>query len=111
MVNHNYEGLKPTDTPSTDPTATQASSDHTLNPRCVHNPMATQCNQSQCSNPNHHFALPQFMAQDNCEDLEPTDTPITVPTTLQASSDHTFNPKCAHNLMATQCNQPSTSPF
>ena len=45
------------------------------------------------------------MAQHTCEDLNPTDTPSTVPTTLQASSDHTFNPKCAHNLMATQCNQ------
>ena len=41
----------------------------------------------------------------NCEDLKPTDSSSTVPTALQASSDHTFNPKCAHNLMATQCNQ------
>ena len=32
----------------------------------------------------HTFALLQFMAQHNCEDLKPTDTPITVPTTLQA---------------------------
>ena len=72
---------------------------------CAHNQMATQCNQSQYPNPNHNFALPQFMAQPNCEALEPTDAPITVPTTPQASSDHTFNPKCAHNLMATQCNQ------
>ena len=45
------------------------------------------------------------MAQPNFEDLDPTDTPNAVPTALQASSDHTFNPKCAHNLMATQCNQ------
>ena len=45
------------------------------------------------------------MAQHNCEDLEPTDEPSTVPTTFQASSNHTFNPKCAHNLVATQCNQ------
>ena len=44
----------------------------------------------------HTFALPQFMAQHNCEDLKPTDTPSTVPTALQASSDHT---------LATQCNQ------
>ena len=57
------------------------------------------------TNLSHNFALPQFMAQHNCEDLNPTDTPITVPPTLQASSDHTFNPKCAPNLMATQCNQ------
>ena len=45
------------------------------------------------------------MAQPNFEDLDPTDTPSEVPTTLQASSDHTVNQKCAHNLMATQCNQ------
>ena len=57
------------------------------------------------TNLSHNFALPQFMAQHNCEDLKPADNPSTVPTTLQASSDHTFNPKHAHNLMATQCNQ------
>ena len=57
------------------------------------------------TNLSHTFALPQFMTHHNCEDLNPTDTPSTVPTTFQASSDHTFNPKCAHNLMATQCNQ------
>ena len=45
------------------------------------------------------------MAQPNCETLEPTDNPSEVPTTLQASCDHTFNLKCAHNLMAPQCNQ------
>ena len=45
------------------------------------------------------------MAQPNCEALEPTDAPITVPTALQASNGHTFNPICAHNLMSTQCNQ------
>ena len=105
MAQHNYERLKPTDTPSTVPTAIQASSDDTFNPRCAHNPMETQCNQSQCSYPSHNFALPQFMAQHNCENLDPTDNPSTVPTTLQASSDHTFSHKCAHNLMATQCNQ------
>ena len=53
----------------------------------------------------HNFALPQFMAQHNCEDLKSTYTPRTVPTALQASNDHTFNPKCVHNLLATQCNQ------
>ena len=52
-----------------------------------------------------NFALPQFMAQPNCGDLEPTDTLSAVPTAVQASCDHTFNPKCAHNLMETQCNQ------
>ena len=71
---------------------------------CAHNSMATQCNQSQY--PNHNFALSQVMAQPNSEDLEPTDTANTEPTTLQASCDHTFNPKCSHNLMETQCNQP-----
>ena len=43
------------------------------------------------------FALPQFMAQHNCEDQEPTDDPIAVPTASQASCDHTLKPKCAHN--------------
>ena len=54
----------------------------------------------------HTFALPQLMAEHNCEDLEPTDAPSTVPIAIQATCDHTFNPKCAHNLMETQCNQP-----
>ena len=31
------------------------------------------------------FALPQFMAQHNCEDQEPTDDPSAVPTACQAS--------------------------
>ena len=104
MAQHNYEGQKPTDTPSAVRTTIQATSDQTFNPRCAHNPMATQCNQSQY--PNHNFALPQFMAPPNSEDLESTDTPSAVLTTLQASCDHTFNPECAHNLMETQCNQP-----
>ena len=46
---------------------------------------------------------PNSYAQHNCEDLKPTGNPSSVPTTLQASSDHTFNPKCAHNLMASLC--------
>ena len=45
------------------------------------------------------------MAEHNCEDLDPTDDPSTVPTASQASSDHTSNPKCAHDPMANQCNQ------
>ena len=57
------------------------------------------------TNLSHTYALPQFMAQHNCEDLNPTDTSSTVPTTHQVSSDHTFNLKCAHNPMTTQCNQ------
>ena len=43
------------------------------------------------------FALPQFMAQHTCDDQEPTDDPIAVPTASQASCDHTLKPKCAHN--------------
>ena len=43
------------------------------------------------------FALPQFMAQHTCEDQDPTDYPIAVPTVSQASCDHTLKPKCAHN--------------
>ena len=45
------------------------------------------------------------MAQHNCEDLDPTDSPSTVPIPPQASSDHTINSKCAHDPMATQGNQ------
>ena len=39
--------MKPIDTPSTFSTFTQASSGHTYNQICAHNPMETQCNQSQ----------------------------------------------------------------
>ena len=53
----------------------------------------------------HNFSLPQFMTQHNCENLKPIDTPSTFSTFTQASSDHTSNPFCAHNSMATQCNQ------
>ena len=45
------------------------------------------------------FALPQFMAQNNCEVQDPTDDPSAVPTASQASCDHTIKPKCAHNQM------------
>ena len=45
------------------------------------------------------------MAQLKCEDLKPIDTPSTLSTFTQASSDHTSNQICAHNSMATQCNQ------
>ena len=51
------------------------------------------------------FALPQFMAQHNCQTQDPTDAPSAVSTASQASCDHTSNPKCAHNPIATQCNQ------
>ena len=69
--------------------------------------MAIQCN--QCPNPSHNSALPQFLAHHNCEDLDPTDTPSAVPTALQAPNGDTYNSKCAHNPMETQCNQ-SQSP-
>ena len=45
------------------------------------------------------------MAKPNYEDLDPTDTPCTVPTAFQTSSDHTLNRKCAHDPLAAQCNQ------
>ena len=59
----------------------------------------------------HNFALPQFMAQHNCEGLKPIDTPSTASTFTQASSDHTSNQSCAHNSMATQCNQSQCPTF
>ena len=49
-------------------------------------------------------ALPKFLTHHNCDDLDPTDTPSAVPTALQAPSDDTYNPKCTHSLMETQCN-------
>ena len=39
-----------------------------------------------------------------CDDFDPIDTPSEVPTALQAPSDDTYNPKCTHSLMETQCN-------
>ena len=65
--------------------------------------MAIQCN--QYPNLNDNLALPQFLAHHNYEDLYPTDTPSAVPTAVQAPSDDTYNPECAHNPMGTQCNQ------
>ena len=46
----------------------------------------------------------QHSQDEPCDDLEPTDTPSAVPTALQAPSDDTYNPKCTHSLMETQCN-------
>ena len=103
MDRHNYEDLDPTDTPITVPTAYQVSCDHTLHPQCTHNPIAIQCN--QYPNPSQNLVLPQFLVHNNYEDLDPTDTPSAVPTALQAPSDDTYNPKCAHNPMETQSNQ------
>ena len=103
MDQHNSEDQDPTDTPSTVPTGFPVSCDHTLHPECTHSPMAIQCN--QYPNLNHNLALPQFLAQHNYEDLDPTYNPSAVPTVLQAPSDDTYNPKCAHNPMETQCNK------
>ena len=61
------------------------------------------------------FARVNQSKHHNCDDLDPTDTPSAVPTALQAPSDDTYNPKCTHSLMETQCNHsqcthnPSTS--
>ena len=60
-------------------------------------------------NLSHNFALPQFMAQHICEDLKPTDTPSTVSTFTQATSDHTSNPICAHNPSTSQVSQANLS--
>ena len=103
MDQHNCEDQEPTDTPITVPNAYQVPCVHTLHPECTHNPMAIQFN--QYPNLNHNLALSQFLAHHNCEDFDPTDTPSAVPTTLQAHSDDTYNAKCAHNPMETQCNQ------
>ena len=107
MDQHNYEDLELTDTPILIPTAFQVSCDHTFHPECTHILMAIQCN--QYPNPYHNSALAHFLAHHTCEDWDPTDTPSAVPTAFQAPSDETYNPKCAHNLMETQCNQ-SQSP-
>ena len=103
MDQHNCEDQDPTDTPSTIPTTFQVSCDLTLHPECTHNLVAIQCN--QYPNLNHNLALPQFLVHHKYEDLDPTDTPNAVPTAVQAHSDDTYNPKCAHNPMETQCNQ------
>ena len=46
----------------------------------------------------------QHSQDEPCDDLDPTDTPSAVPTALQVPSDDTYNPKCIHSLMETQCN-------
>ena len=78
MDQHNYEDQEPTDTTITVPTTFQVSCDHSLHPECTHNLMATQCN--QYPNLSHNSPLPQFLAHQNCEDLDPIDTPSAVPT-------------------------------
>ena len=47
LTNHHFDDLDPTDTPSAVPTAHQASSDDTYNPKCTYSLMETQCNHSQ----------------------------------------------------------------
>ena len=46
MAQHNCQYQEPTDDPSAVPTASQASCDHTLKPKCAHHPMVTQWNRS-----------------------------------------------------------------
>ena len=87
MDQHNYEDQEPADTPITVRTAFQVSCDHSLHPECTHNLMGTQCN--QYPNLNHNLTLLQFLAHHNYEDLDPTDTPSSVPTALQVPSDDT----------------------
>ena len=50
------------------------------------------------------FARVNQSKHHNCDDLDPTDAPSAVPTALQAPSDDTYNSKCTHSLMETQCN-------
>ena len=57
----------------------------------------------------HNLTLPQFMAQHHFEVLRPIDTPSIFSILTHASSDHTSNPICAHNL-ATSAINPSTPP-
>ena len=47
LTHHNCDDLDPTDTPSEVPTALQAPSDDTSNPKCTHSLVETQCNHSQ----------------------------------------------------------------
>ena len=50
------------------------------------------------------FARVNQSKHHNCDDLDLIDTPSAVPTAPQAPSDDTYNPKCTHSLMETQCN-------
>ena len=108
MDQHNCEDQEPTDTSSTIPTAFQAPMDDTYNPECTHDPMAIQCN--QYPNPSHNLALPKFLAHHNCEDLDPTDTPIAIPTTIQAPKLCTHNPSTSQVKKSNHTN-PVTLPF
>ena len=50
------------------------------------------------------FARANQSKHHNFGNFDPIDTPSAVPTALQAPSDDTYNPKCTHSLMETQCN-------
>ena len=50
------------------------------------------------------FARVNQSKHHNCDVLDTIDTPSAVPTALQAPSDDTYNHKCTHSLMETQCN-------
>ena len=50
-------------------------------------------------------SLHEFKGQLDDNNQEPTDTPITIPTAVQAPSDDTYNHECTHNPTAIQCNQ------
>ena len=76
-----------------------------LNHHDIHNSENQDDILIHATNLSNTFALPQFMAQHNCVDQEPTADPSAVPTAFLTSSDHTFNPKCAHNPMETLWNQ------
>ena len=71
----------------------------TLNHHDIHNCENQDDILIHATNLSYTFALPQFMAQHNCEDQDPTDGPSAVPTASQASCDHTIKPKCDHNPM------------
>ena len=70
--------------------------------------MAIQCN--QYPNPSHNLALPQFLAHHNCEDLDPTDTPSAIPTTIQAPKLCTHNPSTSQVKKSNHTN-PVTLPY
>ena len=108
MDQHNCEDQEPTDTPSTIPAVFQAPMDDTYNPECTHNPMAIQCN--QYPNPSHNLALPQFLAHHNCEDLDPTDTPSAIPTTIHAPKLCTHIPSTSQ-VKKSNLTNPVTLPY
>ena len=73
LTHHNCDDLDPTETPSAVPTALQAPSDDTSNPKHTHSLMETQCNHSQ---------YPILMKQD-C---------VLNPSTSQVSKSYHANP-------------------